>query len=278
MRLGLVLGASLLTCCYWQGPRYRNYPRPPDPPPSPTDTQPEPPKPAYPAPADFPAALKEIETLKGRISDLATKDRLFEVGSIARHLSAVASHLPDLMEREIADRVLTQITSSARSLQDVAELLERRAPGETKEKVAALNGEILPQLEALKKFEALSDEYEVQNVPRGCPATYKRALTRISGVHNSIQEKIEAGAHAEIPDVARHLKQVAENMRRLAVNDIAYPMRNKVKEGSEKIRELADRLQVSAEREDVGKANSHLSSMEEPLKLLQRLWASYTGG
>lgn len=271
----------LSACVVRDNPRYRSYPQAPAPPPSPADTEPvrEKPtdRPSYPSPNDYASAVKQVDALRARIADLLEKDRLFEISSVTNHLSFLASNLTDLVERDAIAKIMEQINTGARTLQDVAELLERRAGQETKEKLLALNAEILVQLELLKKFEELSDEYEVQAVPRGCPQTYKRALTRLNGVHNSIQDKVQSDQIAEIPDVARHLKQVAENLRRIAVNDIAYPIKNRVKESSDALRDASDKVAAGAERDDKERVRRNLDSLVDPIKILDGTWKQISG-
>lgn len=267
----------LTACVVRDTPRYRTYPQAPEPPPSPASTEPPRAKPSYPAPKDFPSAVKQVETLRLRVVELVEKDRLFEIPSVTNNLSFVASNLTDLAEKDAINKIMDQINSSARTLQDVAELLERRAAQEGKEKVLALNSEILVQLEALKKFEELSDEYEVQAVPRGCPATYRRALTRMNGVYNSIHDKVQSDQLTEIPDVARHLKQVAENLRRLSVNDIAYPIKNRIKEASDVLRDAADKIAAGAERDDKERVKRHLDAFSDPIKILDGTWKQFSG-
>ncbi len=282
MRYGLILASLVLvSCVVHDHPRYRTVPQPPPPPPSPTESQPprkEPePRTQYPVPADYSAALKQIESIKVRIAELIDKDRLFEVPGLAKHMSFVAGSTPELVERDAVKGVIDRIEKSSQALLEVADLLERRAAQESKENVLAVNSEILPTLEVLKRFEILADDYEVQNVPRGCPATYKRALSRINGIYNSIHEHVQADRLFEVPAVARHLRQVSENLRRLAVNNISHPMKAHVKEASDKLRESCDLLSFAAEREDKAKAQKEFDALADPMQLLAKLEALYSG-
>jgi hypothetical protein len=265
----------LAACVVHSRSRMRDYEAPPPPPP-PGGEEPAPqaPKADYPLPEDFPAAVRQANDIRSRLATLAEKDRLFETRPASGHLQFLSARLTELLERDAIQKILDQVGNSARTLQDLAERLE--GP-EGKEGLLAANAQILAVLEPLKKLEPLSDEYELKKLPQGCPTTFKKALVRINGVYNSIHEKIQAGQTQEIPEVARHLKLVAENLKAIGVNDLAYPLKNRTRESADQLRDSVDRLQAAAERDDKNRVLVEIEKIAGAVRILDGVWRDYSG-
>lgn len=233
--------------------------------------------PRYPAPESFSDAVRRLETIQAIARTLASQDRLFEVTEQAAHAGAIARYLPGILDKDVVKPVMDGVTSSGQLLVDIADLLVKAAKAEGVEEARKLIEEIPPQLRELQKFEHLSDEYELKNVPENCPNTYKRALARIRGVHNSLTARLDDGRLWEVPEVAAHLRLVGANLRRIAWNDIKYPLEQGVKEASDAILAGARTLRAAAEREDRATAEAQLRLLDAPVQRLNAIWQVFSG-
>jgi hypothetical protein len=275
--LALVGGCVLHRPAHWrERPRHQV----PAPPPDPSKERPvvdEPSDPRYSSPESFADAIRRLETIQATSRGLASQDRLFEVPEHAVHAGAIARYLPGLLDQDVVRPVVDGVTSAGQLLVDIADLLVKASKSEGMEDARKLIEEIPPQLETLRKFEHLSDEYELKNVPENCPNTYKRALARIRGVHNSLAARVEDGRLWEVPEIAAHLRLVGANLRRIAWNDIKYPLEQGAKEASEAILSGSRLLRTAAEREDRATAEAQIRLLDAPVQRLNAIWQLYSG-
>lgn len=279
----LALAAAVAGCVLHRPAHWRERPRDETPPANPPDSSKarpvvdEPADPRYPAPESFAEAIRRLETIQAVARNLASQDRLFEVPEQAVHAGVIARTLPGLLDKDVVRPVVDRVTSAGQLLIDIADLLVKAAKAERGEEARKLIEEIPPQVHELQKFEHMSDEYELKNVPENCPNTYKRALARIRGVHNSLAARLEEGRLWEVPEIAAHLRLVGANLRRIVWNDIKYPLEQGVKEASEAIQAAARKLRTAAEREDRATAETHLQLLDAPVQRVNAIWQLYTG-
>lgn len=280
--LAVLSALALVSCIVIPGRTRKRFPSPPtapeelpDPPPTVPETSPPPPAPGPKPPGSFSEAMNRVGLLRDRIEELAGQDRLFEIPGTAGRLEAAAQHFFTLFEREYLRGILDDIRLRAQELEEVADLLERRGADESSENLKKLNAEILRIHETLARYEPLADDYEVKNVPPGAPRTFARALVRTKGVHHSIAEKIERSMQFEIPEVASHLKMVAQNLRRLAINNISSPAKTAAQEAMSRIQEAALRIRVASQRDNRTRVLKELETLNASYNALQILWDKF---
>ena len=281
-KFALLFALGLAGCVLRQPAHWRENPRPPEVPPTPTPPSKavdEGPDPRYPSPESFAEAIRRLDTIQSQARDLTSKGGLFEVTEHAMHAEALAKYLPALADKDVVKPAIDAISSAGQLLVDISDLMTKAAKGERPDEVKTLLEEVPPQLDALQKYENLSDEYELKagDLPESLPRTYKRALARARGVYNSLESRVRDGKLWEVPEVASHLKLVGQHVRRLAWNDIKYPIDHGAKEAGDAIRYAARTLRTAAEREDRTVAEDQIKSFAAPLARLDAVWQLFSG-
>lgn len=276
--LALVLALFTLFGCYY---RPRRYP-PKEPTPAPPKQQPPKetraePKQRHDVPPEYRLCVKRLYSLREHLDELIAQDRLFEVHDTAEYARSVADAMPKLVKFDITNRILDEVDDIGRKIVEAAQQIDRAADAERKEDVTTWNSKIPDMISALRRYESLSDEYEVKDIPHNCPATYKRALTRLNGIHNSIKERVEKDRLFEIHSVTEHLRVVGDNIGKLASQDVTYPMKDTVEKQVEALKAALGKLHASADRDDKTGAERALQQMKEPIDKLDGVYRQYTG-
>lgn len=235
------------------------------------------PEPDFPRPRTYAEALRRLDAMRVEMRALADKERLFEIPDLAREMQFLTDQVRLLAGKEITDPILSRVSKSGELIADIGRLIRRAAERGQKENIRSLLDEAAQQVKLLERFSPLSDEYELKKVPPNCPNTYRRALRRIRGVQASLEEKFQGGDLRKMPPVAEHLVLVGENLKRIALNDISWPVENAVKQATESLRGSLSRIGRAAERDDAATVEHELGLLEEPIRKLDEPWLRYSG-
>lgn len=276
--LTLVLALVTLVGCYYRARRYPPREPTPAPPRQPPESKPHPQsKQRQDVPPEYRLCVRRLYSLREHLQELVSQDRLFEVHDTAEYAQAVAEAMPKLVKFDITNRILDEVDDIGRKIVEAAQQIDRAADAERKDDVASWNARIPDLISALRRYENLSDEYEVKDIPHNCPATYKRALTRLNGIHNSIKERVEKDRLFEIHSVAEHLRVVGENIGKLASQDVTYPMKDTVEKQVEALKAAIHKLHTAADREDRTSAERVIEELKNPIDRLDGVYRQYSG-
>ncbi len=222
-------------------------------------------------PGSYIGSVKRLEVIHNELHGLVDKHQLYKIHEPLELFDAILQVLPQKAEAGIYDEMRRSVERFAGQLAAIAEGLDESADGGN---VVAFKRDLHNLEKVVKRlsvYAELSNEKRV-NLGHNIPRTYRKMITRLRGVKNSLADIAAKGYLYKAHEDAEHIKAVAANLEKVFETNVIETLKERLAVNRDILARFSKELHVASDEENTHIArNAFKAEVVSAIRVLKSL-------